>query len=49
MQLLQDQDLINDVYAGYPHSTRGAVSAAADYLTQIGSTLDPAVISAALR
>src|SRR5579863_9278862 len=49
MQLLQGQDLVNGVYAGYPHSTRGAVSAAAEYLTQIGSTLDPAVISAALR
>ena len=41
MQLLQGQDLINGVYAGYPHSTQGAVSAAAEYLTQIGSTLDP--------
>jgi hypothetical protein len=41
MQLVQGRDLVNGVYVGYPHSTQGAVSAAAEYLTQIGSTLDP--------
>jgi hypothetical protein len=41
MRLIQGRELVNGVYVGYPHSTRGAVSAAAEYLTQIGSTLDP--------
>jgi hypothetical protein len=41
MRLVQGRELVNGVYVGYPHSTTGAVSAAAEYLTQIGSTLDP--------
>ena len=41
MRLVQGVELVNGVYVGYPHSTQGAVSAAAEYLTQIGSTLDP--------
>ena len=41
MRLVQGREFVNGVYVGYPHSTQGAVSAAAEYLTQIGSTLDP--------
>ncbi len=41
MRLVQGRELVNGVYVGYPHSTQGAVSAGAEYLTQIGSTLDP--------
>ena len=33
---------VNDVAVGYPHTTVGAVSAAAEYWSQIASTLDPA-------
>lgn len=33
---------VNGVAVGYPHSRTGAVSAAMEYATQMGSTLDPA-------
>jgi hypothetical protein len=41
IQLVQGSTLINGMYVGYPHSTAGAVSAAVEYIAQIGSTLDP--------
>jgi hypothetical protein len=39
--LVQGSTLINGLYVGYPHSLTGAVSAAVEYWTQLGSTLDP--------
>ncbi|MFF6956194.1 hypothetical protein [Streptomyces sp. NPDC008317] len=41
LQLVQGRHLVNGVSLGYPHSTVGAVSAAAEYMRQIGSTLSP--------
>jgi hypothetical protein len=41
IQLVRGSTLINGMYVGYPHSTTGAISAAVEYVTQIGSTLDP--------
>ncbi|WP_306215408.1 hypothetical protein [Actinoplanes sp. RD1] len=32
---------VNDVEVGFPHNAAGAVSAAVEYATQLGSTLDP--------
>jgi hypothetical protein len=39
--LVQGRELINGLYVGYPHTLTGAVSAAVEYWTQLGSTLDP--------
>jgi hypothetical protein len=47
--VIQGRELINGVYLGYPASTQGAVSAAAEFMTQIGSTLDPDRAAAILR
>jgi hypothetical protein len=41
LTVVQGSDLVNGLYVGFPHSLTGAVSAAAEYWTQIGSTLDP--------
>lgn len=41
LQLVEGAQLVNGVRVGYPHSTVGAVSAAAEFMRQIGSTLDP--------
>lgn len=49
LQLIQGRDLVNGVYLGYPHSTQGAVSAAAQFATQLGSTLDPDRVAAVMR
>ena len=49
LQLIQGRDLVNGVRLGYPHSTEGAVSAAAEFMTDIGSTLDPDRAAAILR
>jgi hypothetical protein len=32
---------VNGLYLGYPHSLTGAVSAAVEFVTELGSTLDP--------
>jgi hypothetical protein len=32
---------VNGLYLSYPHSTAGAVSAAVEFTTELGSTLDP--------
>jgi hypothetical protein len=49
LQLIQGRELINGVRLGYPHSAQGAVSAAAEFMTDIGSTLDPDRAAAILR
>jgi hypothetical protein len=41
LKLIKGAESIDGVSVGYPHSTAGAVSAAAEYLAQICSTLDP--------
>jgi len=33
--------LVNGMYTWYPHSTAGAVSAAVEFVTELGSTLEP--------
>jgi hypothetical protein len=49
IQIIQGSQLVNGVYLGFPHSTQGAVSAAEEFMTQIGSTLDPDRAAAVLR
>jgi hypothetical protein len=49
LQLIQGRELINGAYLGYPHSTQGAVSAADQFATQLGSTLDPDRVAAVMR
>ena len=49
IQIIQGSQLVNGVYLGFPHTTQGAVSAAEEFMTQIGSTLDPDRASAVLR
>ncbi len=49
LRVIQGRELVNGVYLGYPHSTQGAVSAADEFMTQIGSTLDPDRAAAVLR
>jgi hypothetical protein len=49
VRLVQGRELINGVYLGFPHSVVGAVSAAAGFLTAIGSTLDPDRAAAVMR
>ncbi|MEV6968625.1 hypothetical protein AB0M47_26270 [Hamadaea sp. NPDC051192] len=39
--LVRGSRVLNGVSVGYPHSTVGSVSAAAEYATQFGSTLEP--------
>ena len=41
IHLVQGSLLVNDLYTEYPHSTVGAISAAVEYITALGSTLDP--------
>ncbi len=40
LRIVQGKRLVNGVRLGYPHSVAGAVSAATEYMRQIGSTLD---------
>jgi hypothetical protein len=47
--VVQGRELVNGVSLGYPHSTQGAVSAADEFMTQIGSTLYPDRAAAILR
>jgi hypothetical protein len=49
IQIIQGSQLVNGVYLGFPHSTQGAVSAAQEFMSQIGSTLDPDRAAAVLR
>jgi hypothetical protein len=41
LRLVRGANLVNGMYVGYPHTPVGAVSAAVEFWTQIGSTLDP--------
>jgi hypothetical protein len=41
LRLVSGRKNVDDVAMGYPQSVAGAVSAAVEYWTQIGSTLDP--------
>jgi hypothetical protein len=41
LTIVQGNQLIDGLHVGYPHSGTGAVSAAVEYWTQLGSTLDP--------
>jgi hypothetical protein len=49
VQVVQGSQVVNGVYLGWPHSTVGAVSAAAELSTQILSTLDPDRAAAVMR
>jgi hypothetical protein len=49
IQIIQGSQLVNGVYLGFPHTTQGAVSAAEEFMAQIGSTFDPDRVSAVLR
>ena len=49
IQIIQGSQLVNGVYLGFPHTTQGAVSAAEEFMAQIGSTFDPDRASAVLR
>lgn len=41
IRLIQGSLLLNGLYTQYPHSTVGAISAAAEYIAALASTLDP--------
>ncbi len=41
LRLVLGSRMVNGVYTDYPHSQAGAVSAAVEFLTELGSTLDP--------
>lgn len=47
--LARGSRLVNGVSVGYPHSLGGAVSAASEYMTDLGSTLDPDRTAAVMR
>jgi hypothetical protein len=49
VQLVRGTTLTNGVYVGYPHSMAGAVSASVEFMTQLGSTLDPDRSAAVMR
>jgi len=42
LRLASGSRLVDGLYLGYPDSTAGAVSAAVEFSTELGSTLDPA-------
>jgi hypothetical protein len=41
LRLVAGSGLMNGIYTRYPHSTAGAVSAAAEFITELGCTIDP--------
>lgn len=41
LRLVAGSHLVNGIYTGYPHSLAGAVSAAVEFVTELGSTLEP--------
>lgn len=49
LRLVQGSQQVNGVELGFPHSTAGAVSAADEFLTAVGSTLDPDRAAAVMR
>ena len=48
-ELPRGSKLVNGVSVGYPHTLAGAVSAASEYMTDLGSTLDPDRTAAVMR
>jgi hypothetical protein len=49
VQVIQGSQEVNGVWLGFPHSTTGAVSAAAAVASEVGSTLDPDRAAAVMR
>ena len=49
LQVVQGGREVNGVSLGFPHSTAGAVSAAAALVSEVGSTLDPDRAAAVMR
>jgi hypothetical protein len=49
LAVIQGREFVNGVYLGFPHSTAGAVSAAADVVSEVFSTLDPDRAAAVMR
>jgi hypothetical protein len=49
LRLVRGSRVVDEVPLGYPHTTTGAVSAAAAFMTQIASTLDPDRAAAVFR
>jgi hypothetical protein len=47
--LIQGAHLVDGVQVGFPHTPIGAVSAAADYLAALASTLDPDYAASVMR
>lgn len=47
--LTRGGQLVSGVSVGYPHTLAGAVSAASEYMTDLGSTLDPDRTAAVMR
>ena len=47
--LTRGSRLVNGVSVGYPHTLVGAVSAASEYMADLGSTLDPDRTAAVMR
>jgi len=47
--LTRGSQLVNGVSVGYPHTLAGAVSAASEYMADLGSTLDPDRTAAVMR
>jgi hypothetical protein len=41
LRLVGGSGLVNGIYTSYPRSLAGAVSAAVEFMTELGSTLDP--------
>jgi hypothetical protein len=41
LRLAAGSGLVNGIYTKYPHTTAGAVSAATEFVTELGSTLEP--------
>jgi hypothetical protein len=49
VRITEGAQLVDGVYAGFPHSTAGAVSAAAEFAALVLSTLDPRQAAAVMR
>jgi hypothetical protein len=41
LRLVAGSGLVNGIYTRYPHTTAGAVSAATEFVAELGSTLEP--------
>jgi hypothetical protein len=49
VRIIQGAQLVDGVYLGFPHTTAGAVSAAAEFAALMLSTLDPARAATVMR